>query len=199
LIGTPHCCRNCEPPTPWWPGVRELVSSRPGEAANRLRFLFYQRLDLSEPNGGIVEPPLSTVGLEIGAGVQAFTVSAETAPDATVHLRRHRTDVHPVPTGPTHLVVHADHPIREHRTNADILFTERTDNLTALFAQAPGCRIVVSTTSGTAMIRGREHPVRLHGCGPLLAASALFALDREPPADIPIVADGRAYSGALSS
>ncbi len=182
-----------------WPGVRELVSSRPGEAANRLRSLFYQRLGLSEPDGGIVEPPLSTVGLEIGAGVQAFTVNAEIDPDATVHLRRRRTDVRPIPTGPTHLVVHADHLIREHRTNADILFTERTDNLTVLFAQAPGCRIVVSTTSGTATIRGREHPVHLHGCDPLLAASALFALNREPPADIRIVADGRPYSATLSS
>jgi len=182
-----------------WPGVRELVSSRPGEAARRLRSLFYQRLDLSEPDGGIVEPPLSVAGLETGAGVQAFTVTAEVDSDTTVHLHRRRTDVRPTPTGPAHLVVYADHPIREHRTNADILFTDRTDNLPALFAQAPGCRIVVSTTTGAAAIRGREQPVRLQGCDPLLAASALFAVNCEPPAEMRIVADGQAYSCALSS
>ncbi|QUQ68101.1 hypothetical protein [Kutzneria sp. CA-103260] len=182
-----------------WPGVRELVSSRPGQAAHRLRSLFYQRLDLSEPDGGIVEPPLSVAGLETGTGVQAFTVTAEIESNATVRLRRRRTDVRPTPTGPAHLVVHADHPIREHRTNADILFTDRTDNLPALLAQAPGCRIVVSTTTGTATIRGRDRPVRLHGCDPLLAASALFAVNGEPPAEMRIVADGRAYSCTLSS
>ncbi|MFI9380283.1 hypothetical protein [Kutzneria sp. NPDC052558] len=182
-----------------WPGVRELVSSRPGEAARLLRSLFYQRLGLSEPDGGIVEPPLSLAGLTVGTGVQAFTVAAVVGEDGVAHLQRRRTDVRPIPTGPAHLVVHADHPIREHRTNADILFTERTDHLAMLFGQAPGCRIVVSTTAGTATIRGREQPIRLHGCDPLLAASALFALNGEPPADMRIVADGQAYSCTLSS
>jgi hypothetical protein len=134
--------------------------------------------------------------------VQAFAVASEVSQDATIRLTRRRADVRPIPTGPTHLVVHADHPIREHRTNADILFTERSDNLASLFAQAPGCRIVVSTTTGTATIRGHERPIRLHGCDPTLAASALFtvlSISDHSPAEMRIVADGRHYSCSLSS
>jgi hypothetical protein len=179
-----------------WPGVRDLVSSRPGEAASLLRSLFYQRLELSEPDSGIVEPPLSTTGLHSGTGIQAFTVTSEQQ-DGTVHLTRRRTDVRPIPTGPSHLVVHADHPIRGYRTNADILFTERADP--ALFAQAPGCRLLVDTTTGTATIRGRAQPIHLHGCDPLIAASALFTILDQLPTELRIVADGRAYSCSLSS
>jgi hypothetical protein len=185
-----------------WPGVRDLVSSRPGKAASLLRSLFYQRLGLSEPDTDIAEPLLSTAGLHAGTGVQAFTVASEVSRGTTIRLTRRRTDVRPTPTGPTHLVVHADHPIREHRTNADILFTDRSDNLTALFAQAPGCRIVVSTTTGATRIRGHERPIRLHGCDPVLAASALFtvlSISDQPPAEMRIVADGRAYSCSLSN
>ena len=185
-----------------WPGVRNLVSSRPGEAASLLRSLCYQRLGLSEPETGIVEPPLSLAGLHTGIGVQAYTVSSEIGPDTTIHLTRRRADVRPIPTGPTHLVVHADHPIREHRTNADILFTEQSDNLAALFAQAPGCRIVVSATTGTARVRGRERPIRLHGSDPVLAASALFTVltaGDQLPTEMRIVADGQTYSCSLSS
>jgi hypothetical protein len=182
-----------------WPGVRELVSSRPAKAAPLLRSLLYQRLGLSEPDSGIVEPPLSLVGLHPGTGIQAFTVTSDQK-DGAVHLTRRRTDLRPIPAGPSHLVVHADHPIREHRTNADILFTERPEPLPALFAQAPGCRLVVSTTAGTATICGRERPIRLHDCDPLIAASALFTLlDDGLPTELRIVADGRAYSCSLSS
>lgn len=129
-------------------------------ATSLLRSLFYQRLGLSEPDSAIAEP-LTVDGLHTGIGILAFTVTADIAPDSTVRLRRRRIDVRPIPAGPSHLVVHADHPIREHRTNADILFTERTDNLPALFAQAPGSRMVVSTTTSTTAIRGHERPVRL--------------------------------------
>jgi hypothetical protein len=179
-----------------WPGVRDLVSSRPYEAASLLRSLSYQRLGLSEPDSPVAEPPLSTAGLHTGIGVRAFTVTVEHL-GSTVHLTRRRSDVRPIPTGPSHLVVHADHPIREHRTNADILFTERADP--ALFAQAPGCRLLVDTTTGTATIRGRERPIRLHDCDPLVAASALFTMLDDPPTELRIVADGRAYSCSLSS
>ncbi|MFC0547676.1 hypothetical protein [Kutzneria chonburiensis] len=179
-----------------WPGVRGLVSSRPGEAASLLRSLFYQRLELSEPDSGIVEPPLSATGLHPGTGVQAFTVTAEIL-DSIVHLTRRRTDVRPIPAGPSHLVVHADHPIREYRTNADILFTDHAGP--ALFAQAPGCRLLVDTTTGTATFRGRERPIRLHGCDPLIAASALFTVLDDHPAELRIIADGRPYSCTLSS
>jgi hypothetical protein len=43
-----------------WPDVRDLVSSRPGEAGSRLRSLFYQRLGLSEPDSHPAESPLSS-------------------------------------------------------------------------------------------------------------------------------------------
>jgi hypothetical protein len=71
-----------------------------------------------------------------------------------------------------------------------------------LFAQAPGSRIVVSTTTGVAAIRGVDRPLRLHGCAPVIAASALFTVLSErsqPPAELRIVADGRRYSCTVSS
>jgi hypothetical protein len=75
-----------------WPGVRDLVSSRPGEAGSRLRSLFYQRLGLSEPDSHLAEPPLSTTGLNAGIGIQAFTVASNVAVDGTVRLHRRGAD-----------------------------------------------------------------------------------------------------------
>ncbi|MFC0434601.1 hypothetical protein [Kutzneria buriramensis] len=167
-----------------------------------VRSLFYQRLGLSEPDSDLAEPPLSTAGLNAGTGIQAFTVASDIAVDETVRLHRRRTDVAPILAGATHLCVHADHSIRRHRTNADILFTEWTDVLPALLAQAPGSRIVVSTTTGAAAIRGVDRPVCLHGCDPVIAASALFTVLSEggqPPAELRIVADGRRHACSLSS
>jgi hypothetical protein len=186
-----------------WSDVRELVSSYPGEAAERHRALFYQRMKLAEPDTDVVEAPLPTTGLHPGDGVRAFEVTHHISTDAVVQLRRRPADVRPTWSSAPLLVVHADHPTRSLRGNADIVFCSWPDDeLDILFRQSPSCLIVVSDITGTMLVRGRRSPLRMVGCDPVVAASAVcawLATGAELPHRLSIDVDGRRYRCTLPS
>ncbi|WP_018681279.1 hypothetical protein [Actinokineospora enzanensis] len=109
--------------------IRAFVTSVPGEAAERLRRLCYELLDLPEPETPVLVPllPLPVAipgtGQHLGVRVAGAVIGDE------VHLARHPVDAllgraTPRPMlDDAHLVAVADHPMPAVRGNADIVFT----------------------------------------------------------------------------
>ncbi|MCE7007045.1 hypothetical protein LWC34_30070 [Kibdelosporangium philippinense] len=150
--------------------VRELTSSIPDESARTLRQVFYQLMDLPEPDRAAVVRPFDPSELTIEDGIAcAALVSAELSSDASVHVTRwpadvtsHHSALHEA--ADIHLVVRSDHPQRDLLTHAAILTHQNPPNdmhadqaLAEIMANYPACRLaVVANSERTGVLRHRN-------------------------------------------
>jgi hypothetical protein len=156
--------------------TKDLVTSVPGQAAERLRQLAYALMDLTEPNRPAITEPLDPNDLTpVAEPPRAFWVNCAWA-DTEVRIRRWPADVTARQSTETHLVVHTDHPRRDLRDSADILIA---DQVSTLFNQHPGCRLVA--TPGEVHHRDGWTVTVPPDHDPALWASALFGRTGLPP------------------
>jgi hypothetical protein len=177
--------------------VAELITSVPGEAADRLRAVCYRLMDLPEPD---IDPPvpalrvdtLSTVTESGLSRVSALLVTGEVTATGAVSLLRYPADPmrgRPLRSAPPlpdpHLLAHVEHPTRSLRSTAGIVFCYQEDLadtgdrwLEDTLADYPTCLLVaVATDSDSCRIRtrdGMELRLETIGIDPLCGASAVY-------------------------
>ena len=170
-------------------GVRELVSSWPGEAAVRLRRLCYEHLDLAEPDG---EPPVLALPVESMSALSRPSVRADhvvcTIDDpigGIATITRYPADVSTdrATAGfldSAHLVVHEDHPKRALLDEATVVLVtcasgDDPDERTAdALRQFPGAALAAAVSTASCLVRTRDGArITLHCAEPAVAASLI--------------------------
>ncbi|WP_190822580.1 hypothetical protein [Saccharopolyspora pogona] len=106
--------------------LHQMITSRPGEAAEHLRTLCYSMLGLAEPRTEPGVPPDTARGLPDGDWPwrpTAMHVTGKVHGGCEISLDRHPAEMIPAGRIPerSHLVVAADHPGRRLRDVADVL------------------------------------------------------------------------------
>ena len=180
--------------------VAGLITSRPGEAADRLRAVCYRLMDLPEPD---IDPPVApltvdTLAQTTAAGSSrmfALLVAGTITDTGSVTLRRHaadalrgrRTDDEPRLLDP-HLLAHVEHPTRSLRTTAGIVFCYQEDLpgpaprwLDDTLASHPAAFLAaIVTDAGECLVRSRDgdefllSPRQGSPLDPLCGASAVY-------------------------
>ncbi|MGP4019833.1 hypothetical protein [Saccharopolyspora sp. 5N708] len=169
--------------------LHEIITSRPDEAAKRLRTLCYSLLALDEPRTEPMVPPDSAAGLPDEAWPwrpTAMYVSGVVHSGQGVSLDRYPAEMLRPEQIPVHghLVVAADHPGRRLRSIADILVLTDAPQwgrhaerwLEDALASHLGLQLAAAIHGDSCTIRTHEgNLVRLSGTDdPVLYASAVF-------------------------
>ncbi|MEU6267028.1 hypothetical protein [Saccharopolyspora shandongensis] len=193
--------------------VHQMITSRPDEAAARLRQLCYSMLGLTEPRTEPGVPPDTVAGLPDGNWSwrpTAMHVIGRVRSGCEISLERYPAEVVPVDRipGRSHLVVAADHPGPRRRAVADVLVLTEAEQwgrhaeiwLEEAISTHPGLQLAAAVCGGACIVRTRGgDQARLSGTDdPVLYASAAFewlASGREL-ADLPsgLTVNGRPVS-----
>ncbi len=143
--------------------IKELVTSCPDEAADRLRRLCYEMLRLPEP---ATEPPVPPDDLT-GLPAQPWTwrptaayAQAEVLADGSLRVRRYAAEMQRGGDSPadSHLVVSANHPGRRLRGIADVVvltedWPDVEQRLAEALAERPGAQIAAAVAGDSCLVR----------------------------------------------
>ncbi|MEV6226590.1 hypothetical protein AB0L88_01710 [Saccharopolyspora shandongensis] len=167
--------------------LHQMITSRPDEAAERLRKLCYSMLGLAEPRTEPGVPPDTLAGLPRGnRRPTAMHVIGRVHSGREITLERYPAEVVPVERIPerSHLVVAADHPGPRRRAVADVLVLTEAEQwgrhaetwLEEAISAHPGLQLAAAVCGGSCTVRTRDgDQARLSGTDdPVLYASAVF-------------------------
>ncbi|MCU1687744.1 MAG: hypothetical protein JWQ81_8483 [Amycolatopsis sp.] len=140
--------------------VRDLTTSAPGQSAQLLRTVFYQLMDLPEPDRAALVPQFPAAELlPHREPVRAWWAETRWSGDQDVRLNRWPADVvahrDAAPnTVNRHLVVASSHPRRDLYSTAAIVIldppastaSEKKNRVEDIFRDRPTCQLVVTAT-----------------------------------------------------
>ncbi|MFC3453820.1 hypothetical protein [Amycolatopsis speibonae] len=178
--------------------IREALTSCPGQAAARLRTLFYRHLRLPEPHGAALVPiiPVDALVAEARPAPSADHVRCSLEEAGSANLVRYPAEVisDRSPHDDTILVVHEDHPQRDLLDNAEVIIVEPGDPLARTEAllddalrQYPGATLTVAT-GAPLVVRARDEGLVLLACADPVVVGALvheWLLTGKPLSDLP--------------
>ncbi|MEV6909085.1 glycosyltransferase family 4 protein [Amycolatopsis sp. NPDC051071] len=178
--------------------VREALTSCPGQAASRLRALFYRHLGLSEPGSAALVPivPVDALVSAAQPTPAADHVRCSTDDAGIANLVRYPAEV-TSPRSPrdnTTLVVHEDHPQRDLLDNAEVIIIGRGDTragtealLDDALQRHPGATLAVAT-GDLLVVRVRDEDLTVLAVADPVVAGAFiheWLLTGKPVADLP--------------